>query len=88
MSKKFMISCDEATAICDKNQYGEASRWDKIRLNFHLMLCKHCKAYSKQNNVITKLLGGYLDTCDGSNHMSEEEKKVLEIKLMEKMKKK
>ncbi len=53
MSKKFMISCDEATEICDKNQYGEASKWDKLRLNFHLLLCKHCKAYSKQNSIIT-----------------------------------
>ena len=88
MSKKFMISCDEATAICDKSQYGEASRWDKIRLNFHLMLCKNCHAYSKQNNIITKMLGNYLDTCDGSKHLSDEEKKVLDIKLHEAMKKK
>jgi len=88
MSKKFMISCDEATAICDKNQYGEASRWDKLRLNFHLLLCKHCSAYSKQNSIITKMLGNYLDTCDGSKHLSNEEKKVLDIKLHEAMKKK
>jgi len=85
-----MISCDEATAICDKNQYGEASRWDKIRLNFHLLLCKHCKTYSKQNNIITKMMGNYLNTytCDGSKHLSSEEKKVLDIKLHEQMKKK
>jgi len=38
MRKKLMISCDEATTICDKNQYGEASNWDKLRLNFHLLL--------------------------------------------------
>ena len=84
-----MISCDEATAICDKNQYGEASRWDKIRLNFHLLLCKHCKTYSKQNNIITKMMGNYLNTytCDGSKHLSSEEKKVLDIKLHEQMKK-
>ena len=31
---KFMISCDEATAICDKNQYGEATLTEKISLSF------------------------------------------------------
>ncbi len=88
MSKKFMISCDEATTICDKNQYGEATKWDKLRLNFHLLLCKHCKTYSKQNNFITKIMGGYLNSCDNSKHLSTDEKKVLEVKLHKEMKKK
>ncbi len=80
-----MISCDEATAICDKNQYGEASSWDKFRLNIHLLLCNHCKAYSKQNHLITKMLGKYLDTCDGSKHLTKEEKIELEKKLNEQL---
>ncbi len=85
MGKKFMISCDEATSICDKNQYGEASSWDKIRLNFHLLLCKHCKAYSNQNHLITKMLGKYLKACDGSKHLTPEEKKELERKFNEQL---
>jgi len=86
MSKKLMISCDEATAICDKNQYGEASRWDKLRLQLHLFLCKHCKHYSKQNHIITKILGKYAPGCDGSEHLSEKEKEELEEKLKEQLK--
>ena len=65
MSKKIMISCDEATTICDKNQYGEASFWEKIKLNLHLLMCKHCRGYSKQNHLITKIVGKYL-TNDGN----------------------
>ncbi|VAV83802.1 hypothetical protein MNBD_BACTEROID02-448 [hydrothermal vent metagenome] len=87
MSKKLMISCDEATAICDKNQYGEASRWDKFRLSFHLLLCKHCKGYSEQNHIVTKLLGKYLNTCDGSKHLTEAEKEELSKNLDEKLEK-
>jgi hypothetical protein len=34
------------------------------------------------------MLGNYLDTCDGSKHLSDEEKKVLDIKLHKAMKKK
>ena len=87
MSKKFMISCDEATTICDKNQYGEASFWDKLRLNFHLLLCKHCKAYSTQNNLITKMMGKYLNpSCNASEHLSDKEKKELDEKLKRQLK--
>ena len=87
MSKKIMISCDEATTICDKNQYGEASGWDKFRLNFHLLLCKHCKVYSKQNDIISKIIGKYLHSCDGQNHLSQKEKYTLEKKLNEQLQK-
>ena len=40
------ISCDEATKICDKSQYKEASFLDKVKLNFHLILCKKCGKYT------------------------------------------
>ncbi len=50
------IKCDEATCICDKSQYNEASFWEKLKLSFHLMTCKHCKVYTKQNELITKVL--------------------------------
>lgn len=84
---KFNMNCDEATTICDKNQYGEASFIEKIRLTFHLVFCKYCKAYTRQNNLMTKLFGKYLTPCDGSESLTEAEKKELEIKLKEELKK-
>ena len=54
MFRKFIISCDQATTICDKNQYGEASLYDLIRLNFHFLRCKVCALYTKQNMILTK----------------------------------
>lgn len=86
MNTKIKISCDEATQICDKNQYGEASVLEKMKLLFHLMLCKHCKTYSKQNTLITKLLGKYMEPAKESKKLSEKEKQELEIKLKEKLK--
>ena len=53
MFKKFMLTCDEATTICDKSQYGEASFNEKIKLSFHVFLCKICGKYSKQNKKMT-----------------------------------
>ncbi len=78
---KFIINCDEATAICDKNQYGEASIYDKIMLGFHLLVCKYCKSYTKQNNLMSQLFGKHLSPCDGSEKLTIAEKLELENKL-------
>ena len=48
------LTCDEATTICDKSQYKEASLWEIIKLNIHILLCKNCGLYSKQNSIMTK----------------------------------
>jgi hypothetical protein len=50
------LTCDEATKICDKNQYGEISFLERIKLQFHLITCKLCGKYSKQNVIMTKCL--------------------------------
>lgn len=83
-----MINCDEATAICDKSQYGEASLSEKISLNIHLLICRYCKKYTKQNSLMSNLFGKYLTPCDGSEKLSEEEKLKLEKNLQKKLKKK
>jgi len=82
---KFVINCDEATAICDKSQYGEATIYDKIRLSYHLLVCKYCKTYSKQNNLMSQLFGKHLSPCDGSEKLTEEEKLELEKKLQKEL---
>lgn len=55
MFKKLEITCDEATTICDKNQYGEATLLEKIKLNIHFLRCKICALYTKQNAMLTKM---------------------------------
>ena len=84
---KFMINCDEATAICDKSQYGEASLSEKISLNIHLIICKYCKQYTKQNGLMSQIFGKYLSPCDESEKLSKEEKAELEKNLQKEIKK-
>ena len=67
MSRKILINCEEATSICNKNQYREASVWNKIKLNIHVLMCKYCKTYSSQNHIMSILIGKYIDPCDGAN---------------------
>jgi len=86
MSNKFFINCDEATAICNKNQYKEATLWEKIRLMMHLLICKKCGMYSKQNTTLTKACDKHLHKCEKEYKFSEKEKEVLQKKVTEKMK--
>ncbi|UOB16327.1 hypothetical protein [Abyssalbus ytuae] len=58
MSKKkgvIFISCEEAASICDKSQYNEATLWQKIKLNIHILSCRFCKKYVKNNTHLTHL---------------------------------
>ncbi len=87
MGSKLFINCDEATTICDKSQYGEASLMERIRLSLHLALCRHCKKYTRQNSLMTDVYNRFATPCEGSDQMPENEKKDLEAKLREELKK-
>tara|TARA_R110002124_G_scaffold144238_4_gene309233 strand:+ start:931 stop:1191 length:261 start_codon:yes stop_codon:yes gene_type:complete len=79
---KFIISCDEATTICDKSQYGEATFFEKIKLNFHFLICKVCGLYSKQNAKMTNVYKMKANDCKKENRcLSTEEKEHLKKEL-------
>ena len=81
---KFIISCDEATTICDKSQYGEATLFEKIKLNFHFLLCKICGLYTKQNVKMTKVYKMKATDCKKEQRcLSAQEKEHLKKKLQE-----
>ncbi|WKD85347.1 hypothetical protein KCTC32516_00687 [Polaribacter huanghezhanensis] len=81
---KFIITCDEATTICDKSQYGEATLFEKIKLNAHFILCKICGLYSKQNTKMTEIYKMKAHDCKNEQHcLSSEEKEHLKKELQE-----
>lgn len=52
--KSFMfISCEEAYAICDKSQYGEATFWELFKLKLRYAWCRIVKSYVKRNLKLT-----------------------------------
>jgi hypothetical protein len=81
MSKKIMIKCDEATSICNKNQYCEASFFDKFRLGIHNFLCKKCRLYSEQNSFMTKLFKVHFHKSKEAAQLCEEDKKEMAKQL-------
>ena len=79
---KFKITCDEATTICDKSQYGKATILEIIKLKFHFLGCKICTIYTKQNTLISKVLNlnkGGSSICE----LSKEEKELMRKKFEE-----
>jgi len=79
MSNKIMIKCEEASTICDKLQYCEASLCDKIRLRMHLFLCKKCGLYSEQNKIMSKIFKTHLS--NHQHHLQEADKEALKTQL-------
>ena len=53
---KVTMPCDEANHVCDKAQYKEATLWEKIKLNLHLIYCRACRKYTKNNATLTKTI--------------------------------
>jgi len=74
----FLINCDEATTICNKNQYKETSLWEKMKLMIHLFICKNCGQYTKQNTTLTKVCDKHLHKCEEEHKFSKKEKEVLQ----------
>ncbi|WP_152286222.1 hypothetical protein [Flavicella marina] len=79
---KFKITCDEATTICDKSQYGKATIMEIIKLRIHFLGCKICALYTKQNTLLSKIL----NTNKGGSaicSMSAEEKEEMRKRFQE-----
>ncbi|MGY6650100.1 hypothetical protein [Wenyingzhuangia sp. IMCC45574] len=79
---KLKITCEEATMICTKSQYGEATLLDKIKLNLHFVYCKICRKFSKQNNELSgmcKLAKQHQELNKGC--LSEDDKKAWKEKI-------
>ena len=82
MFKKLFITCDEATMICDKSQYNEATLFEKIQINIHFLQCKICRLYTKQNNKMTGLFKTKSVNCTSEKScMSTAEKEALKKQL-------
>ena len=82
MFRNLKITCDQATTICDKNQYGEASIKELIKLNIHFIKCRICARYSKQNTMLSSLYKGHAQYCKDLKHcLSLKEKKDLKVFL-------
>jgi len=84
--KGIFVSCDEANHFCDKNQYKEATFFEKVKLNLHVLYCKACRGYSMRNAKLTKLTKKVdFNTLNKADTIKEEEKNAMKERLKQKM---
>jgi hypothetical protein len=81
-NNKLMISCKEATLITIKKAEINVSFYDKLRLFIHLIICKYCRLFEKQNKIIDKLLKNW----QTSKKLSESDKNKLQQEIEKKLK--
>ncbi|MFN2261613.1 MAG: hypothetical protein ABR595_06070 [Psychroflexus sp.] len=74
--QKIPKSCRKVAEFSDKQQYNEASVWQKIRVQLHILNCERCQKYHQMNNALTKLFKQ--KSLEG---FSYEEKQELKTKL-------
>jgi hypothetical protein len=53
---KVFMPCEKVNHVCDKAQYCEATFWEKIILNLHLVYCRACRKYTKNNSKLTQVV--------------------------------
>ena len=51
---RMMLSCDTATLYITKKEYQKLSCKENIQLNMHLMGCRFCRAFNKQNAILSE----------------------------------
>ena len=78
---KLKTKCQEANHICDKTQYKEASFWEKVKLNIHLIYCSVCRKYSARNGKLTKAI-----KKPRVETISMDDKKVMKSRIHEQVK--
>ena len=82
MFKKFNITCDEATTICDKSQYKEASFIEILKLKWHFLQCKVCRLYAIHNKKMSLLYGVIAADCKKhKKHLTEDDKEKLAVEF-------
>jgi len=79
MKLKLMINCSEAVHFCDKAQYSEASKCERILMQMHQRICKLCREHSLLNGKLTQVINdAKLKT------LSSKEKESMKNKLSQK----
>lgn len=73
-----MISCEQATTICTKSQYREATARERFQLWLHRLFCRSCAHFTRKNRKLT-------DLCNRASmqHLSGPEKEAMKRRLQD-----
>lgn len=74
-----MLSCDHATFFIAKRDYQKLSCRENIQLKMHLMGCKLCRTFNKQNAIITRKLNLLKDEPPQSELSPEKKNEIANL---------
>ena len=52
-----MLTCREITELVTDYAEGRLSRWDRLRFQLHLGMCRSCRRYVRQLETTARALG-------------------------------
>jgi anti-sigma factor RsiW len=52
-----MLTCRQVTELVTDYAEGHLGRWDRLRFQLHLGLCRDCRAYVRQLRATARALG-------------------------------
>jgi hypothetical protein len=74
------ITCKQAVDFISKKEEGKLSVTQRLNLWRHLMICRFCRLFQKQNRVITS---SFADSNADEKILSEEDKNAIVKALQE-----
>ena len=76
-------SCAEATRLLSESQDAPLPFAARIGLRLHLAICRHCRRYKRQLQVMRSVLGGYAENLPELPPLPEEFRQQVVRKLNE-----
>ena len=78
---KVMLSCDTATYLIIRSEYGTISPVKKMQLSMHLAGCKYCCRFAEQSKYISAQLKKIKDPANKSVALTDEQKEKLKTAI-------
>lgn len=77
----FVLSCQKATFLIEKQLHTSLSPMERLQLRTHLSLCKYCTAYKYKAVFLDKLLSDQRTVEENRHLFSEQEIVALKEKF-------
>ncbi len=78
---KVMLSCDTATYLITRSEYGTISPVKKMQLSMHLAGCKYCRRFAEQSKYISAQLKKVKNPANQSVSLTNEQKDKLKTAI-------
>lgn len=85
-----MVSCEHATALSSRKEDRGLSWYQNLQLRFHLLFCKYCRRFVRQNKHLSQVLEQHgtspeQPTSTAFAPLDEAQKAAMEAVLQEKL---